>query len=402
VGYGQRRRSAGAGFLTGMLRRSTAFVAAVVISGMTVLSGQTAAAAARAETVREAQWWLDAIHVPQAQSLAKGQGVTVAVIDTGVDAGHPDLNGAVLPGMSFSAPGSQAGRTDPDGHGTHMAGVIAARGGGTNNALGVAPASSILPIATASGSTMGSLADPVNYAVEHGAKIINMSVGRPPGAESPPGEVDAIADAVRKGVVVVISVGNKPEMNGPNTLTTIPGVVVVGGSSRAGTVSASSIAARQLALVAPADQIVGPALRSKYTSGYSAATGTSESTAMVSGVAALIWSKFPDLDANNVINRLIASAVDAGPPGRDDTYGFGIVDAQRALTMDIPAVDSNPLGQPAAGAGNEPSGSGGYEPKTSGFPRAALFICGAVVLLVVALLIGLVVWLATRRRAPRA
>jgi subtilisin family serine protease len=207
---------------------------------------------------------------------------------------------------------------------------------------------------------------------------------------------------VRKGVVVVISVGNKPEMNGPNTLTTIPGVVVVGGSSRAGTVSASSIAARQLALVAPADQIVGPALRSKYTSGYSAATGTSESTAMVSGVAALIWSKFPDLDANNVINRLIASAVDAGPPGRDDTYGFGIVDAQRALTMDIPAVDSNPLGQPAAGAGNEPSGSGGYEPKTSGFPRAALFICGAVVLLVVALLIGLVVWLATRRRAPRA
>src|SRR5258705_3264553 len=121
-----------------MVRTWLTLVATLVLSGT---------ALPRAETVREAQWYLDAVHVTQAQSVSRGQGVIVAVIDSGVDAGHPDLAGAVLPGMSFGAPGSQAGRTDPDGHGTKMAGIIAARGGGPNNALGIAPAASILPIA---------------------------------------------------------------------------------------------------------------------------------------------------------------------------------------------------------------------------------------------------------------
>jgi subtilisin family serine protease len=329
--------------------------------------------------------------------------VTVAVIDTGVDAGHPDLNGAVLPGMSFNAPGSQAGRTDPDGHGTRMAGVIAARGGGANNALGVAPAASILPIALPlSTSTGGSFGDAVRWATDHGAKVINMSIGRPPGAASPPGEIEAIQDAVARGVVVVISVGNRSEMSGPNTLTAIPGVVAVGGTGRSGTVFSGSLQSPNLALTAPAEQIVAPALRTKFATGYSSGTGTSESTAIVSGVAALILSKFPDLDAANVINRLIVSAVDAGPPGRDDTYGFGVVDAERALSMDIPAVTANPLGGAAGGTtGGDPTAATGYEPPSASSPRAVLFVCGGVVLLVVALLVGLVIWLSTRKRASR-
>ena len=263
-----------------MVRTWLTLVATIVLSGT---------ALPRADTIREAQWYLDAVHAPQAQAITRGQGVVVAVIDSGVDAGHPDLAGAVLPGMSFAAPGSQAGRTDPDGHGTKMAGVIAARGGGPNNALGIAPAASILPVAVPSSSgTMPSLAPAVHWAVEHGAKVINMSIGRPPGAVPPPGEVDAISAAVAGGVVVVISVGNQPEQTGPNVLTTIPGVVTVGGTGRSGTVFPGSIAAPQVALAAPGQDIVGVALRTKFPSGYSSGTGTSEATAVVSGVAALI------------------------------------------------------------------------------------------------------------------
>jgi subtilisin family serine protease len=243
----------------------------------------------------------------------------------------------------------------------------------------------------------------VNWAVEHGAKVINLSIGRPPGAVPPAGEVDAIAAAVAKGVVVVTSVGNQPEQNGPNVLTEIPGVVTVSGTGRGGTVFPGSIAAPQVALAAPGENIVSAAARNKFPSGYSNGTGTSEATAVVSGIAALIIAKYPDLNGANVINRLIASSVDAGPPGRDNQYGFGVVDAQRALTMDVALVDANPLGQPAAGPGGTDATDGSYVPPGSsgGLPRAALFVCGAVVLLVVALLVGLVIWLATRRRVSR-
>ncbi len=91
------------------------------------------------QTIRQQQWHLAAVHAPQAQKVTRGEGVVVGLVDSGVDAGHPDLMGSVLPGASFNGATSQGGRTDPDGHGTHMAGIIAARGGGGNHALGVAP-----------------------------------------------------------------------------------------------------------------------------------------------------------------------------------------------------------------------------------------------------------------------
>jgi hypothetical protein len=184
VGHRQRRRSAGAGVSRMLPKRvwpAVVTVATVVAAGWAApafaASGQRAA---RAETLREAQWFLDAVHAPDAQGITKGAGVTVALIDSGVDATHPDLSGAVLPGVSFDSP-SQAGRTDPDGHGTRMAGLIAARGGSVDKALGIAPAASILPIAIPATGQIGSLAEPVKYAVDHGAKVINLSIGRPPG-----------------------------------------------------------------------------------------------------------------------------------------------------------------------------------------------------------------------------
>jgi type VII secretion-associated serine protease mycosin len=360
---------------------------------------------ARAETLREAQWFLDAVHAPDAQAVTKGAGVTVAVIDSGVDATHPDLAGAILPGVSFNSP-SQAGRTDPAGHGTRMAGVIAARGGSVDKALGIAPAASILPIAIPATGQIPSLAEPVRYAVEHGAKVINLSIARPPTDPLPAGEAEAIEDAVARGVVVVVAVGNKDVISSSSALAALPGVIVVSGIARSGTASSLSLPGKTVALAAPAENIVTASPKAMFPSGYAQASGTSEGTAVVSGVAALVRAKFPELDVANVVNRLVKSAVDKGPAGRDDTYGFGLVDAQRALTMDIPAVTANPLGDPAGGpapgASRTNDGGGLVIDEGPKLNPAVLVVCLVLALLVVAVVVGLVIWLVRRgkRRPP--
>jgi subtilisin family serine protease len=361
--------------------------------------------ASKMETVRDAEWFLDAVHAPQAQAISKGGGVIVGLVDTGVDAGHPDLAGAVLPGASFDSP-SQNGMTDPNGHGTRMAGIIAARGGGVNNALGIAPAASVLSIAV-NASNPSNLAAPIQYAVDHGAKVINLSIGLL--SPTVPADIGAaIENAIAHNVVVVAAMGNHSEQSAPSPYPNLPGVIGVAGTTRTGSPYANGWTGPHVAVAAPADQIVTTAPRAMIASGYGTNGGTSEATAVVSGVVALVRAKFPQLDAANVVNRVIRSAVDAGPPGRDDTYGYGIVDAQRALTMDIPAVANNPLGDPVVGgpAASSPGDTGalpgGLTPDNSstGARTLLLLVCGGIVLLIVAALIGLVIWLSTRRKRP--
>lgn len=118
----------------------------------------------------------------------------------------------------------------------------------------------------------------------------------------------------------------------------IPGVVAVAGVDRAGAVVASA-SGPEVAIAAPGKDIA----RATKGGGYALGTGTSDATAIVSGVVALIRAKFPDLDAANVINRLIRTADDKGPPGRDQRYGFGIVNPLRALIADVAPIDRNPL-----------------------------------------------------------
>jgi type VII secretion-associated serine protease mycosin len=303
------------------------------------------AALATAETVREMQqWYLDAVNVPKAHKITLGEGVIVAVLDTGVDAGHPDLAGAVLPGACFLGSPCEAGHKDPEGHGTKMAGVIAARGGGPNKALGIAPRARILPIGIPMGRGVGSIAEALRWAVDHGAQVINVSLGRPVGEPPPPGEAEAFAYALSKNVVVVICAGNRPEAPTGNALALLPGVVAVSGTTRTGAMWWGSTVGDFVALAAPAAGIVNVGARSIHKTGYSAGDGTSESSAIVSGVAALIRAKYPALDAANVINRLIRTATDRGAPGRDSSYGFGTVDAFEALTRSVPLVTQNPLG----------------------------------------------------------
>ncbi|HZN70526.1 MAG TPA: S8 family serine peptidase [Micromonosporaceae bacterium] len=363
------------------------------------------AAPAWAETIREMQWYLGPVEATQAQRITRGDGVVVAVVDSGVDAGHPDLAGSVLPGASFLGSRSQDGQTDPDGHGTKMAGVIAARGGGQNNALGIAPRAKILPVAIpAEGNTAESIAEPVRWAVDHGAQVMNLSIGRPSGAPLPAGEAEAIAYALASDVVVVVSAGNSATLPTGNALAKLPGVLSVSGTGRSGNLWTGSVQGTYVNISAPGQDIVNVGARNIHTTGYATGSGTSEAAAIVSGVAALVRARYPRLDAANVVNRLVRSAVDKGAPARDPQFGFGVVDANRALTTNVPTVTGNPLGV-AASASPERSGApaivpGGEAQNQPSSPLGLIAVLGGGLLLGVILLILLIVLL-TRSRRPR-
>ncbi|MFG2109700.1 type VII secretion-associated serine protease mycosin [Micromonospora chersina] len=280
------------------------------------------------------------------RKLSTGRGVIVGVVDSGVDATHPDIRGRVLPGgRSYGSVGD--GRADEDGHGTHIAGIIAATSA-ADGVDGIAPSARILPIKIKKGKGLSSdqaLAQGIRMAVDGGAKVVNVSVGSPDVAS--PGEKDAITYALAKDVVVVVAAGNTAK--GDRAVISpanIPGVIAVTGTTRGGAFWSGSVQGPEAVVSAPGDGIfnIGP------NHGYGWGDGTSDSAAIVSGIAALIRSKYPDLDATNVINRIIRTARDAGPKGRDPQYGFGRVDPVAALTADVPTVAENPLLAPATPA----------------------------------------------------
>ncbi len=368
-------------------------------TGLVVMPG-----VAYAETVRGLQWYLGALHISSAQASSQGQGVTVAVIDSGVDATHPDLVGQVLPGYGLAG-GAADGRRDSDttgGHGTAMASLIAGKGGGEMHELGIAPKARILPIAAGVkvGSDNEALA--IRWAVDHGAKVINISAD----AQAPPASAQraAVEYALSHDVVVVAAAGNRAKgdriVGAP---ASIPGVVAVSGSGRSGQFWDGSVSGPEVVVAAPGEQIIASAPAGTSPNGYFVADGTSNSTAIVSGVVALIRARYPNANAANVINRLIRTAKDLGPSGRDPQYGFGLIDPVAALTASVPDVTSNPL---LAGSGSgtatpdQTAGAGGAQPAvevSANWP--ILFGCLGVGLLVVVVVVVLIVR-ASRRRPP--
>jgi type VII secretion-associated serine protease mycosin len=306
--------------------------------------------------------------------------VTVAVIDDGVNGNHPDLTGSVLPGVDLlSPPLSRDGRADDDGHGTAMAGLIAAHG----QVLGIAPQAKILPVRAVPGDNSLSpprLIDGINWAIDHGASVINISAGEHLNSIA---ERNAIDRALASNVVVVASAGNRPEDASVDYPAAYPGVVAVGGVDRAGNHAAGSVTGSEIVLCAPSVDIYSTGLHGGYRTG----VGTSDAAAIVSGVVALIRSKFPTMSAQEVVHRLEATADDRGPPGRDDLYGYGIVDPVKALTADVP-----PLTPSATAQSTTPATAG----KTSdGGNRTPIVLIVVGVLVVVGLVTA---GLATRRR----
>jgi subtilisin family serine protease len=301
------------------------------------------------DLVRSREYWLDDYGIRAAWATTQGAGVTIAIIDTGIDSSVRDLAGAVVGGADFSGSGAANGQqpvgSDGAEHATMVASLAAGRGtGSSSGVIGSAPQASLLSLSIGFSDDTTSdqqIADAVRWAVDNGADVINMSLTRNT-LEWPASWDDAFLYAMQQDVVVVAAAGNRGsgtvEVGAPATM---PGVLTVSGVDENG--SASWDASSQgitIGVAAPSEQLVGVIPGGQYVTW----SGTSGATPIVAGIVALVRASHPDLDAANVINRIVSSARDVGPAGADFTYGFGLVDAAAAVGADIPAVTENPMG----------------------------------------------------------
>ncbi|MET9377252.1 type VII secretion-associated serine protease mycosin [Streptomyces sp. NPDC002992] len=296
---------------------------------------------AYAETVRSRQWHLDAMSAEEIWKLSTGKGVTVAVIDSGVDKNNPDLRGQVLDGknLALDEPGDE--HTDASSHGTGMAGLIAGtgKGNGGDGAFGLAPGAKILPIrmpnALKSGGSKQDADDAFNknapvairYAADAGAKVINISMGVNDGSKQ---LTDSVKYALDKGSLVFAAVGNSGDKsNEPEYPGATPGAVGVGSVDKNLERVKSSQHGAQVDLVAPGHKMLH-ACGGK--TGLCETDGTSDATAIASATAALIWSKHPDWTNNQVLRAMLNTI---NPPSagekRNDYFGYGAIRPLRAL-----------------------------------------------------------------------
>jgi len=309
---------------------------------------QPAAPRTTGDLVRSKEYWLDSYGIRSAWNVTKGAGVTIAIIDTGIDASVAELRGAVTAGADFSGAGTGGAPEGGDGdeHGTMVASLAAGRGTGSGSGvIGVAPAASLISASVGFGdndqNSDQEIADAVTWSVDHGAKVINLSLTRNT-LDWPPSWDTAFLYAEDHDVVVVAAAGNRgsgtEEVGAPATM---PGVLAVGGVTQNGTSSTDASAQGiTLGVSAPSENLVGVIPGG----GYVLWDGTSGASPIVAGVAALVRAAHPELSAANVIQRIIATAHDKGPAGPDDLYGYGLVDAAAAVKTDVPSVSTNPLG----------------------------------------------------------
>jgi type VII secretion-associated serine protease mycosin len=318
------------------MRRGTRRLAAA--GAVAALLVPLPAAPARADQVRDEQWHVPYLDLATAHQITRGEGVTVAIIDSGVDASHPDLRDNMLPGVDLIEPDNDNAWT-PEDHGTLVAGVLAGHGhgpGGGDGVLGVAPGASVLPIRASSDAdedeqpTSHLVADGIRQAVAEGAGVISISLS------SDHSDVDqhAIEAARRAGVVVVAAAGNRPDADAVTFPASLPSVVAVGGIAEDGGLAEFSVTGPEILLTAPGDEIV----TTRPGDEYAVASGTSFAAPIVAGAAALVRAAYPDLSADEVIHRLVTTAADTGPDGPDEQYGNGIVDIVAALVAEVPPM----------------------------------------------------------------
>jgi len=299
------------------------------------------------DSVRADQTHLKTLNVAGAWTYANGAGVTVAVIDSGVDANHVDLVGQVLPGLDLVDPKGN-GDTDLVGHGTTVSAIIAGRSDDSSGVVGIAPKAKILPVRVLDQENRYDdaliVAKGVRWAVDHGARVINLSLG---GNGSSAALAAALDYAFAKDVVVVACTGNTSASSSSGVWYPArePGVIAVAGMEQdGGTLWSGSITGKETVVTAPATHLVGARPEdAQPDQGYWRVQGTSFAAPMVSATAALVRSRWPTMSAAEVITRIIKTAKDRGAPGRDSTYGYGMVDPTGALTADVPAVLTNPL-----------------------------------------------------------
>jgi type VII secretion-associated serine protease mycosin len=325
--------------------------AAAAAQASSAAAAAQASPAAAADSIRDNQHWvLEMMNVPAAWQLTSGGGVTVAVIDSGVDPYASDLRGSVTTGPDYTAINTSPSSANWGVHGTWMASLIAGHGhgpAGDDGVVGVAPRSRILSIRVIPDRAdphyrrysheqepdiQDSLASGIDDAVQHGARVISMSIGY----SAPNGAVkQALQAAFARGVVVVASAGNSGAPSGasdgglaPESFPAdYPGVISVGAVNMTGAVAGFSSDNLSVQVAAPGVSVPAQGRDGQYWW----VSGTSPACALVAGVAALIKSKYPDLAPNLVVRALTSTTTHRPTGGYDSQVGFGIVDAVAAL-----------------------------------------------------------------------
>jgi subtilisin family serine protease len=332
----------------------------LLIPLLLVLAGAGPARAAP-DPLRSQQWGMTMVHADEAHATASGAGATVAVVDTGAYLAHPDLQGRLIAGRDFVE--NDDTPQDGEGHGTHVAGIVAANAGNGIGVEGVAPGAQVLVVRVLGDDGSGSTDDVIagiDWAVAHGADVLNLSLGPDPPILGDDPDFDAAIDrALDRGVIVVAAAGNtglpvceQPSGNGR--------LLCVGAVDPNGNKAFYSSFGSGLGISAPGGAAFGPItddILSTYAKTsendpslgpYEYLAGTSQATPHVAGVAALLVSL--GVRGQAAVQRILATARDVGLPGPDPVYGAGIVDARAAVAG---------LGRPAAGGPGGGSGSGG-------------------------------------------
>jgi subtilisin family serine protease len=271
-----------------------------------------------------------------------------------------------------------------------MAGLIAAHGKNDTGALGIAPDAKILPVRVlGSGPTEVNYGPALKYAISHGAKVINLSVGGPLNPET----IVALQNAKKSDVVIVAAAGNKPRDIGVTAPAFYDGIVAVSAVDRKGKRSSISVTGPEIDIAAPGENMTSTGDKGLYIVGQ---RGTSDAAAIVSGAAALVRSKYPTMSAEEVVERLESTATDKGAPGVDDEYGHGIVNIVAALAG--PGAPPSNGQSPGVSSSPTPPATPTASPKTEPASSNGPLVIGGVVLVV--LLAGLVAYLFSRRRSP--
>jgi membrane-anchored mycosin MYCP len=270
--------------------------------------------------------------------LADGSGVLVAVVDSGVDAAHPQLTGAVVPGLDLLDAGGD-GRVDCVGHGTAVASIVAGRARPDVAFRGVAPAATVLPVrvserldeeAGGRAAPLAEVASGVRRAAERGARVINLSLTTD---RDDPALRDAVRYARERDALVVAAAGNRFEAGNPLPFpAAYEGVLGVGAVQPDGARVPTSQTGPQVDLVAPGADVTAAARGG----GYARYAGTSFAAAFVAGTAALVRQYRPELTADQVAQRLLATA-DALDPAATSGFGAGLVNPYRAVTESLDA-----------------------------------------------------------------
>jgi len=289
------------------------------------------------DSLRARQWALTRLDAERVWRKSSGRGVVVAVVDTGVQADHPDLSGRVLKGRDFIE--SDRVANDRNGHGTHVAGTIAAKTGNKRGIAGLANSAKILPVRVLNSAGAGNtvtVARGIVYAVNKGADVINLSLA----GDRPDAQVEAaIRYAAARNVVVVAAAGNRG-CAAPTTFpAAYPGVIGVGAINRYGAVASYSNCGDYVDVVAPGTSIRSTMIRKPslmlpcaYGKSYCLLTGTSMASPHVAAAAAIVISRTRHrLSAARVEALVTTLADDIGTPGYDTSSGYGIVNIKRSL-----------------------------------------------------------------------